>query len=547
MEKWYRVFVSSTFEDLREERQEVMKALLRVNCIPCGMELFPAASEDQWTLIERVIDECDYYIVLVAGRYGSIDKSGMSYTEREYCYALGRNKHPIAFLHGAPDDLPARATDLDDERRNRLSAFRGLLKRQAPGFWETAAELGAAVAQGIVHLIRTHDAGGLIPPGSVPETVATPQIGSDGFVSNLVATSNHIALFRDVNHFCLQVLIRKFQLTRQPNGGVLLEVEIASDAPTIWGTHGKRAYWGALPGKERDEAIKTCQEDLDRFLIDGVGDTLPIERPPLLFRYASGGTLPILNIDGHRYYCLIYRDVHPIGWNIANGGCDTSDELLHPEEAMKRELSEELIIIDSKANKRLVFDETHDRPEFLMVRKLINVRFPHLKISECKEEPAKLTKNDGPDELEVHIEGQASRTTHKCYLNINAIDLGIEIDRSMEIKLDDYPSIIDGELSESVPGRPSLVNAPIGLFEVGKLQKRLRENPKGPSNFLPDKVFWGGTVQKDESTKYVVETLFHDSRQGHLSKKQVTEFGDEQYKYDLCPVTRNIIRRTAGC
>jgi hypothetical protein len=61
MEKRYQVFVSSTYEDLKVERQEVMHALLEQECIPSGMELFPAASEDQWTLIKEVIDDCDYY------------------------------------------------------------------------------------------------------------------------------------------------------------------------------------------------------------------------------------------------------------------------------------------------------------------------------------------------------------------------------------------------------------------------------------------------------------------------------------------------------
>ena len=53
MEKRYQVFVSSTFEDLQEERKEVMQALLELDCIPAGMELFPASNEDQWSLIKK--------------------------------------------------------------------------------------------------------------------------------------------------------------------------------------------------------------------------------------------------------------------------------------------------------------------------------------------------------------------------------------------------------------------------------------------------------------------------------------------------------------
>lgn len=56
LEKRFQVFVSSTFADLQKERQEVIQALLELDCLPSGMELFPAADEDQWTLIKRVID-----------------------------------------------------------------------------------------------------------------------------------------------------------------------------------------------------------------------------------------------------------------------------------------------------------------------------------------------------------------------------------------------------------------------------------------------------------------------------------------------------------
>ena len=53
MEVKHQVFVSSTYKDLLDERQEVMQALLELFCIPVGMELFPAADDDQWTLIKR--------------------------------------------------------------------------------------------------------------------------------------------------------------------------------------------------------------------------------------------------------------------------------------------------------------------------------------------------------------------------------------------------------------------------------------------------------------------------------------------------------------
>ena len=82
MEKRYQVFVSSTFADLKEERRRVMQALMEMDCIPAGMELFPAADEEQWVFIRRVIDDCDYYLLIVGGRYGSVTPEGVSYAER---------------------------------------------------------------------------------------------------------------------------------------------------------------------------------------------------------------------------------------------------------------------------------------------------------------------------------------------------------------------------------------------------------------------------------------------------------------------------------
>lgn len=98
-DKRYQVFVSSTYDDLQDERKEVMQALLELDCIPAGMELFPASSEDQWSLIKRVIDDCDYYILIIGGRYGSVGPDGISYTQMEFEYALKTGKPIISFVH----------------------------------------------------------------------------------------------------------------------------------------------------------------------------------------------------------------------------------------------------------------------------------------------------------------------------------------------------------------------------------------------------------------------------------------------------------------
>jgi hypothetical protein len=150
MDKRYQIFVSSTFSDLQEERQAVMQALLSLDHFPAGMELFPASDDDQWALIKGVIDDSDYYVLVVGGRYGSTSADGISYTEMEFDYAKLRKKPILAFVHQNPDLIPAGKTELSDAARAKLKTFR--LKVETDRhvkFWTNADDLKAKVIQSI--------------------------------------------------------------------------------------------------------------------------------------------------------------------------------------------------------------------------------------------------------------------------------------------------------------------------------------------------------------------------------------------------------------
>ena len=176
MEKRYQVFVSSTYTDLLEARQEVMRVLLELDCIPAGMELFPAADDDQWTLIKRVIDDCDYYIVILAGRYGSIGPDEKSFTQLEYEYAISRKKPVIAFLHKEPGKLPADHTEKDPAQAKKLEDFRKLAKKKMVRDWTTPADLGSVVSRSLVKLIKSRPAIGWVKADSLPSQEATQEV-----------------------------------------------------------------------------------------------------------------------------------------------------------------------------------------------------------------------------------------------------------------------------------------------------------------------------------------------------------------------------------
>ena len=162
IEKRYQVFVSSTFEDLKEERAEVVKGLLALNCIPCGMEYFPAANTDSWSHIERLIKQCDYYIVIIAGKYGSLCDDGISYTQKEFQCAVDNGVPVLAFVNEEYDNLSVQKLEADVQQLEKLREFTSLVKKRLCNFWTNKDQLRADVVTSLHHLIQNEPRPGWI-------------------------------------------------------------------------------------------------------------------------------------------------------------------------------------------------------------------------------------------------------------------------------------------------------------------------------------------------------------------------------------------------
>ena len=163
MKRHFQVFISSTFEDLKQERQVLVKAILELGHLPSGMELFPASDDASWRLIREVIDESDYYVLIIGGRYGSLDEAGISYTEREYDHAHAQHKPVIALLHERPDDLPRGRTDTNPRAWTRLASFRNKIEqRHTCAYWTTPEELRSKLIASLTSTMQTVPATGWV-------------------------------------------------------------------------------------------------------------------------------------------------------------------------------------------------------------------------------------------------------------------------------------------------------------------------------------------------------------------------------------------------
>lgn len=163
MEKRYQVFISSTFADLEEERKGIMEAIIELDCFPAGMEMFPATDTEQFEYIKSIIDESDYYVLVIAGRYGSLAEDGISYTEKEFDYAKEKGIPILAFVKKDIESIPANKTDQDPKKKRKLTSFRNkALKGRVGHFWDNANDLKYKIHSSLSKEFKTHPRSGWI-------------------------------------------------------------------------------------------------------------------------------------------------------------------------------------------------------------------------------------------------------------------------------------------------------------------------------------------------------------------------------------------------
>ena len=179
MNKKLQVFVSSTYTDLIDERQAAVQAILDAGHIPAGMELFKAGNETQLKTIYRWIDHSDVYMLILGGRYGTVeDKSGKSYTHLEYEYALSKNI-PVFSVVLTNSYLSNKSATLEEKNvieqfePTKYNDFKKLVMSKIVREVDDVKDIQIAIHATLNELIETYDLIGWIRGDSTTTNIAT--------------------------------------------------------------------------------------------------------------------------------------------------------------------------------------------------------------------------------------------------------------------------------------------------------------------------------------------------------------------------------------
>lgn len=176
MSSKYQIFVSSTYNDLKEPRDLVIKTILEMGHIPVGMEMFSAADEEQWSIIQRQIDQSDYYVLIMANRYGSVTAENISYTEKEYDYARSLQIPCLGFVLDPTASWPSHLTDTDPIKVEPLNQFRAKVKQRPVSFWKNFDDLHGKCAVALMKAFITHPREGWVRASEYTDGKSTAEL-----------------------------------------------------------------------------------------------------------------------------------------------------------------------------------------------------------------------------------------------------------------------------------------------------------------------------------------------------------------------------------
>ena len=174
--KKFQIFVSSTYRDLSDVRRNVMEAIQRLLHFPVGMEQFSSDDDEQWVIIQEMIQQTDYYICIIGHRYGSLSKDGRSFTEKEWDYAKEFGVPIMTFVRNRNAKTAPDERETDPMLVKKLDEFVAkVTSDKMVDFWEEAADLNTKVVTALYKAFSRKPRPGWIRSSSdeVAEALAT--------------------------------------------------------------------------------------------------------------------------------------------------------------------------------------------------------------------------------------------------------------------------------------------------------------------------------------------------------------------------------------
>ena len=129
----YHIFIGSTLDDLKNERKEIPRIIMELGHIPVTAEYLDSTAKNYDKLLEKIIEECDYFIAVIAHKYAP---KGVKISPLESeCNIAYRKNVPIISL--IIDEKARWKATKKEKEPGLVKKVEDLKKRLRPGISDT--------------------------------------------------------------------------------------------------------------------------------------------------------------------------------------------------------------------------------------------------------------------------------------------------------------------------------------------------------------------------------------------------------------------------
>jgi len=140
MLKKYHVFVSSTYDDLKTERLELIKIVTELGAVPITMDAFDISKPEDRKVINKAIEDCDYFLNLTAYKGGAA--AGKSFAlELEYSHAVKAKVPVLALIISNKARWKASKKEKKADAAKAVEAFKKKLEGHTCDTWTNLGDL----------------------------------------------------------------------------------------------------------------------------------------------------------------------------------------------------------------------------------------------------------------------------------------------------------------------------------------------------------------------------------------------------------------------
>ena len=145
------VFLSSTFEDMKEYRKAIIDRIIKRRMVPICMENWGANANKVTSVITDEVKKADIYLGIFETRYGYVDENtNMSMPEIEYREALASNKPILVYIaKNAKDDITT-----GDNSQKMLELLTEIEKERIVYYFNSIDQLGEQVFADLERYIK---------------------------------------------------------------------------------------------------------------------------------------------------------------------------------------------------------------------------------------------------------------------------------------------------------------------------------------------------------------------------------------------------------